>query len=133
MLVAAAARACGLGTARSRSMAAGAASDRPLFFLNFTSCDLWLGWRFGCALGLFLGPKARLFDRGFLSLAIFFGAAALILGLRGALALVAAASFLERVEARFLGLAKQLGLHFLARGNLVGGRRLARRGGGRFR
>jgi hypothetical protein len=49
-----------------------------------------------------------------LSLAIFLGAALFFLALGKALGLLAAARFLQRRHARFLGLPQQLGLHFLA-------------------
>ena len=47
-------------------------------------------------------------------LAVLFGAAALFLALLDLAALLAPARFLERCETRFLGLAQQLRLHFLA-------------------
>ena len=58
--------------------------------------------------------QASLFGGSFFGLAVFFGAAALVLALRDLGALLAAARFLERGQARFLGLAQQLGLQFLA-------------------
>src|SRR5207253_8486169 len=118
-VAAAAAWASGLGTARSRGMAAGAASNGALFLvLDDGRGDFGSGRRFGSALGFFVRLETGFFGSGFLGLAIFIGAAAFVLALRTADALLAAARFFERGKARFLGLAQQLGLKLLAGGDV---------------
>src|SRR5690348_6096522 len=83
LVTAAAVRACGLGTARGRGVAAGAARPFLLFFGLGRRGGLRLRRRLGRVLRLLFGA-ARLFGGGFLGLAILFCAAALVLALLGA-------------------------------------------------
>src|SRR6185295_5997576 len=114
MVVATTAWASRLRAARSRCMAARTASDRALFVLDLRRGGFWLWWSLGKPSGFFLRSDACLLGGCFLGLAIFFGAAALLDArvLEGAV--LAAARFLERGEAAFLGLAQEFRLHLLA-------------------
>ena len=119
------------------------ATERPLiFFLNRGANRLRLGG-LDRDLSLFLGFASRLrgalFGCGLFGAAIFLRAATFLLIGRCPRVLLTPARFLERGEARFLGLAEKLLLKLLAAGNVVlrrrtpGGRcRRLRRWRGRF-
>ena len=131
-IAAAAARASGLGTARSGGVTTRTASRALfLFLLDDRLRSFGLSRSFGQALGFFLGCSASFLGGGLFGLAVLFGSAALFLArvLEGAL--FTAARFFERCKARFLGFAKKLLLKLLAARNLVlGGRALRLRGRG---
>ena len=118
--VVAAAGTAGLG-ALGRMGRGGCGFTEAAFLLGFLGHGRGggLGRLFGgAALGLG-GLLGRLACGFFLGLAIFLGAALLVFGLRDLDAVLAAARFLERGHARFVGLAQQALLHFLARGDVV--------------
>src|SRR5262245_33255859 len=137
MVVAAAARASRLGPLGSRGVTAGPAMTAVVFLL-LDGFDHFGRRRSLGGTSFLFRLAAREFSAlllgRFLGLAIVFGPAALFLALLDLAAVFAAASLLERGKPRFLGLAQQLGLHFLARRGFFGGCRLARGGsGGRSR
>ena len=119
--------------ALGRGGMAGTAEAALFLIFDDRRCGRFFGGRRGrSSERLFLGAAGGL--GGFLfGLAILFGAALFFLGRGARSMIVAAARFLERGHARFLGLAQQLGLHFLAGGDVFGRRRAARRRGGRSR
>ena len=82
--------------------------------------DDWRGHRFRCGLRRRIGRSGAV--GRITGAAIFLGAAALFLLRFEPVTLFAATRFLERVHARFLGFAQQLGLQFLAGQQRVAGR-----------
>ncbi len=115
-------------------MTAGRTASATIFaFFLDDRLGLRSGGRLSSSASFFLGLNTRLLDRGLFGLAVVFGAALFVFALLGALAIIATASFLERRQARFLGLAQKAGLHFLARSDVIdrrGALRLRSRGSG---
>src|SRR5689334_19098381 len=109
MVVAAAARASGLGTLRRGCMAAGPPGGAVflLFFFDLRR-SFGLCRSFGRAAGFFLGLEASFFDCSLFRLAVLFRAAALLLTRFDLGAVLASAGLLERGEARLLGFAQKL-------------------------
>src|SRR4051794_24531348 len=104
-------RACGLGALGRGGMGglAEAAGFRLLLLLHFgRSGDLRLCRSFGGAARFLFRQPLGFLGRGFLGLAIFLGAAALVLAGVFERTLLAAAGFLQRGEAGFLGLTQKL-------------------------
>ena len=85
-------------------MAAGGTAMPAVLFLGSRLFDR--SGSFGGAASFFLGSDASLLDGSLLGLAILFSAALLFLVLLDLAAIFAAASFLERGKARFLGFAE---------------------------
>src|SRR6185369_6235148 len=125
MVVAAAAGARRLGALGCRGMAARPAMAAVFLLLDDRFGGFGRGGRLGGA-GFFFRLQAGLLGRGFLSLAILFGATALFLARLDLAAVLAPARFLERGEARILGFAQQLLLELAAARDLVALARLAR-------
>jgi len=100
------ARASGLRAARSRGVTAGRTASATIFaFFLDDRFGLRSGGRLSSSASFFLGLNTRLLDRGLFGLAVVFGTALFVFALLGALAIIATAGFLERCQARFLGLA----------------------------